>query len=821
MAASKRDYEFVTFAALWGLKPSTEKAGQLAGTTGTTEQAMSIRTNIRTLSYLLKPVPYALEKPVVLQFPVIDICNSRCQMCRIWENKKSADIAPEELRQGLKNPLFSEVRSVGLNGGEPTLRADLPEIARVLFETLPKLEFISLITNGYKYKDVIARAAAVGEIAHDHGGALDLMVSLDGAGEVHDRVRGKPGNFERARHVTDFAQESPLVDVVRIGCTIIKENVAGLADLLEYCIGQDLYVKYRLGVPHKRLYTRDLKEPYALEAAERFHIAEFLEGLISHYETNPNQVHFYRSLIGQLVHGAPRRAGCDWQHRAATINSRGELMYCAVESDVLGKIQDGDAEEAYFGGKDHLRDIVENRCADCHHDYVGLPDKAEYTRQVAGKALERTGLRDVAFAGYRHSGLRTVRWQRAFNHQRDRLTALGAKARTPRAAGAPFRVTICGWYGTETLGDKAIIGGVANALTSSLGPTDVTLVSLNPYVSEITKAQMPDLMSDWKILDAERGQAALGGADLLVLGGGPIMAIHDLAVIEALFAAAQRLSIPRIIAGSGVGPLGDAYLDASITRILSMADRRIYRDAASRAAAAKLGVDTTHDAVTEDPAFAWLRAQQPTPTPQGTGRTLLLGLRDFPHAEYARHLDEVTALAARDRYEEAVISGLRTLIARHDDLTIRPLPMCTNHFGGDDRWFYRRLFRGHAELQDRMDTSLLGPECAPCDYLEAFQNADAAIAMRFHALVFALGLRVPTAAIDYTLGRGKVKALAESSGVPHQDLVELTPEFLADTATALLTGGLPAGHPPEARFHAAIAAAVDDVIPRETAGAPA
>ncbi|EPL4122811.1 hypothetical protein MWS69_001605, partial [Citrobacter amalonaticus] len=63
-----------------------------------------------------------LVKPVVIQFPVIDICNSRCQMCRIWENKKSNDITVEQLKQGLKNELFSEVASIGFNGGEPTLR---------------------------------------------------------------------------------------------------------------------------------------------------------------------------------------------------------------------------------------------------------------------------------------------------------------------------------------------------------------------------------------------------------------------------------------------------------------------------------------------------------------------------------------------------------------------------------------------------------------------------------------------------------------------------------------------------------------------------
>ena len=85
---------------------------------------MNLTTLYKTVRYLISDRPLPLEKPTVLQFPVIDICNSQCQMCRIWENKKSDDLTPEQLRQGLRNPLFSEVTAIGLNGGEPTLRKD-------------------------------------------------------------------------------------------------------------------------------------------------------------------------------------------------------------------------------------------------------------------------------------------------------------------------------------------------------------------------------------------------------------------------------------------------------------------------------------------------------------------------------------------------------------------------------------------------------------------------------------------------------------------------------------------------------------------------
>ena len=82
-----------------------------------------------------QPRPWKLEKPIVIQFPVNDICNSRCQMCNIWQKKLDYQISAEELASVLENPLFSKVRSVGVNGGEPTLRKDLIQLVDVLYET--------------------------------------------------------------------------------------------------------------------------------------------------------------------------------------------------------------------------------------------------------------------------------------------------------------------------------------------------------------------------------------------------------------------------------------------------------------------------------------------------------------------------------------------------------------------------------------------------------------------------------------------------------------------------------------------------------------
>jgi len=748
---------------------------------------------IKQLSYFWKPYPYPLEKPVVIQFPVIDICNSQCQMCRIWENKKSACISPDELRTGLRNPLYSEVSSVGINGGEPTLRKDLEKLATVLFEELPRLRTISLITNAYNSDEVIARITEVGAIVQKFGGMLDVMVSLDGVGGVHDRVRGKPGNFDRAVKVIDCLRSSPFVANLRIGCTIIRENVFELAEILEFCLSKGVYIKYRLGIPHKRLYTEDLVDPYAFTDQERYHIAEFLEGLIAHYETGEHQKFFYRSLIDQLIHGSPRKAGCDWQHRGVTITSKGELLYCAVQSKVLGNIFEADSEQVYFDNKDHLQDIIKTKCASCNHDYVGIPHKRQYFKQLAMQTLRKSHVEPIARRLFVSSNLAMLRNYSRFKSRLALMSRVAPRKMLNATNGNGKRqVMICGWYGTETLGDKAILGGVVHAAQKALGDVDFTLVSLFPYVSEITRCQVCEL-KDFRIVDPKEGVRLAVTMDWVIFGGGPLMAIDELADMEAIFRAANVEGVPTVIAGCGVGPLGAKWHNESLKNILSLASLRIYRDEASRTVAGKLGLDISTDIVAEDPAFTWLHNKRDglSGIPPRDRKVLLLGLRDFPCAAYARHLSSAECEAAKIRYEQTVLQALEALASQHSDLVIRPLPMCTNHFGDDDRWFYRRLFRNNARLSDRLDSSLLGPELSLVEYCEAFRSAHVTLAMRFHSLVFALGLDTPSVAIDYTFGRGKVHALAERFAVPCQGLADLDVDFIVREVNKLFVNPRP------------------------------
>jgi len=748
---------------------------------------MNLKSIVKHLQYSFFTKEKKLEKPTVIQFPVIDICNSRCQMCRIWENKKSSDITVERLKVGLKNKLFSNVEGIGFNGGEPTLRDDLLQLVEVAIENLPSLRNISLITNAYNYNKVIEQITKVGELVKKRNKHFDVMVSLDGFESVHDKVRGRSGNFENAKKVLAFLSNFKSVDNVRIGCTVIRENVFYLADLFEFCVSNKLYIKFRQGVPHQRLYTENLLDPYALTFEEKYEFVEFLEGLIKHYEPSALQRIFYRSLIDQILYNKPRSAGCDWKHKGATITAKGELAYCAVKSKaIMNDIADGDPLKEYFGHRDHLRNIVKRECANCHHDYVGLPSRSVYRKLLLERFDERFRVKATLRMLPGFSVLKKLRHKLAYSHLLKNYRAL---ADIQPEKSCEKQILICGWYGTETLGDKGIISGIMYSLRQQLGENiHFTVVALYPYVSEMTRRQMIEFQHT-RIVSIEEGIGLARQMDYVIFGGGPLMAIDPLAPMQIIFERAKEGHAKTIVAGCGVGPLGDKWHNESIAQILRLSDIRIYRDARSREYALQLGVQAQEDVVAEDPAFTWLASiadKLPTQRLKAETQVLLLGLRDFPYQEYARHIPEKEALSIRENYEHVVVDALKKLIEQRPNLIIRPLPMCTNHFGADDRWFYRRLFRQHTVIHDKLDYSLLGPELAPVEYCKAFRNADALLAMRFHSLVFGLGLGVNSVAIDYTLGKGKVRSLAERFGAPLLDMMDLKVDDVVEKISTAL-----------------------------------
>ena len=326
------------------------------------------------------------------------------------------------------------------------------------------------------------------------------------------------------------------------------------------------------------------------------------------------------------------------------------------------------------------------------------------------------------------------------------------------------KIAIIGWYGTETIGDRAILAGLLSLFGESFTDGfEVSLGSMYPFYTRRTLSEdLPFLrlcagnpQLDVPIFDVQKPQelnAAIRRCDLLVMGGGPLMGMPSLFMVEYAFARARKLGKRTLVLGCGVGPMRRKIYERSLVNIVRRADATVFRDEASRAEYERISGRESRCKSAIDPAvFAAIRYAQSCAAPEKDDAVVAC-LRSFPE-EYrvGRH---VSAQAVNCAVKDAVsrlCAGRKTLL----------LPMHCFGVGGDDRYFLNRLCR---ELQNPGVTVQNEP-LTLCQTLERFRCADLCIGMRFHAVVLQTVLNGRNLILDYTdPAKGKIAGFIRQAG---------------------------------------------------------
>jgi MoaA/NifB/PqqE/SkfB family radical SAM enzyme len=121
-------------------------------------------------------------------------CNAFCQTCFYHaELNQPGDLTFAQIEKISRT--MPAITDLWLSGGEPTLRRDLSDVID-LFVSNNGVDRIIIPTNGLiksRVYEVVDRA-----LGNNPGIDLYLNLALDGYGETHDRIRGVPGNWEKA-----------------------------------------------------------------------------------------------------------------------------------------------------------------------------------------------------------------------------------------------------------------------------------------------------------------------------------------------------------------------------------------------------------------------------------------------------------------------------------------------------------------------------------------------------------------------------------------------------------------------------------------------
>ena len=313
--------------------------------------------------------------PLYFVYFVTERCNAHCKHCLLGQQERDAtgELTIDEIAK--VSASMGDMLFFTPTGGEPFLRADLPEIVKI-FHTNNHALNVGIPTNG----SMTARVMRSVQSMLEENADLDLHidVSIDGLPDLHDEIRGVPGLFERAietyRQLRELEKHHSRFSTC-VQVTVSSFNQHQLLDLYGY-------LKHDLGVNTVfSLLTRgEPRDP----TAKDFDIAKYEEFhrvleednkklMLSGYYKMPfsdvlNAKRIVRPhIIAKTVRENAYQIPCYGGTLGAALFSRGDVLPCELRwRDVIGNVRDVDYDfmklwnspeaEAY------RRDIRKNKC---------------------------------------------------------------------------------------------------------------------------------------------------------------------------------------------------------------------------------------------------------------------------------------------------------------------------------------------------------------------------------------------------------------------------------------------------------------------------
>jgi len=167
--------------------------------------------------------------PVSITVLLTENCNAKCLHCDIWKNKFKENLTLEDWKK-----VFTDLRSwlgrvhVAISGGEALIKPFATDLVR---HGSQSGLFVEILTHGYwEDQSKIERLALANP--------WKITVSLDGFGDTHTVVRGRPNFWERTSRSIEtlkrLRRDRSLDYVIRFKNVIMSHNLTDTMRLAEF-----------------------------------------------------------------------------------------------------------------------------------------------------------------------------------------------------------------------------------------------------------------------------------------------------------------------------------------------------------------------------------------------------------------------------------------------------------------------------------------------------------------------------------------------------------------------------------------------------------
>jgi len=296
-------------------------------------------------------------KPVYVQWICTYQCNFKCPHCGTAAGTAKPDeLNTEEILKAIDHLAVLGCKMFSVTGGEPLLRKD---VFQVLEYAKDRGMSIGIVTNGYATEECLPQLKKIG--------LNSVLVSIDGYGENHEKIRGVKGSYDKCIKSLDVYYELK-VPVRAVSTVMLDENVDDIPKIIDD-VWRHHITNQRIQplIPEGRAKgTRNNPETVKkalriiYDARERGINVEMSEGF------------GYLGTIDERVRSADFFCGCGWN--TFTIMNDGNIMGCpALDYPELGEgnIRKKDLGRMWWNGFDRFRKTLFEdlpvKCKECKY----------------------------------------------------------------------------------------------------------------------------------------------------------------------------------------------------------------------------------------------------------------------------------------------------------------------------------------------------------------------------------------------------------------------------------------------------------------------
>jgi len=307
-----------------------------------------------------------------LNFGITSRCNLRCKTCNIWKTPSknfNKELTTKEVKKTFKN-LPSNFSWLTISGGEPFLRKDFVDIIKIAKEEIPSLNLVKINTNGILKKEIISSFKQMAQLGIPN---LYLSFSIDGPKEVHDKVRGVKGSFEKTwstyTKVKKLFANNKNTNI-SIGTTISNYNVNHLYNFFKKLLKEHNLI---IAVAHEAYQYQNQNHPGLLSSShipELKRIVKLISKKMNILKPDELLQSLYLNKIEDYLKAKNKKIiPCVASSFSFAMNPFGDITPCFMWGKILGNVRDYDYDLNQIArpskNKEIKSSIKNNRCPNC------------------------------------------------------------------------------------------------------------------------------------------------------------------------------------------------------------------------------------------------------------------------------------------------------------------------------------------------------------------------------------------------------------------------------------------------------------------------